>query len=253
MFIKFFKYDFFSVLKKMLFVYVVAVGITIIFGVTALDTKLNYNAQSNEFYIEAAILYQCIFYILFFIGAIVILTRYFRNGFTTEGYLTHTLPISKHTIILSKFLLLVVLSFLSFVVALLCYIIFRIFIFDFSYFFDFISLEILNFSDLYSALYSIYSVLIYLWSFTLIITTISISYSSLNHQKLKFFSILAITYIIVVTLISTLSIFFESLSITYNSNTILSIYYGVLIVLQLATIGLGYFLSYLFTTKYFNI
>lgn len=73
-------------------------------GRVFLTGKLDLAAEHTD---ELALMLTAVFYIILFAGAsfstyIIIAVRFYRNLFSDEGYLTHTLPVTRGRLLLSK-------------------------------------------------------------------------------------------------------------------------------------------------------
>lgn len=101
MFIKLFKYDFLSVIKKIVFYYIVLVALSLF----SLVCRLIFQNTRFEVvvYFPQAILYGTL-YAALPVSIILCMIRYYKNMLSDEGYLTHTLPVKRSSILLSKLL-----------------------------------------------------------------------------------------------------------------------------------------------------
>ncbi|MDE5565678.1 MAG: hypothetical protein K2I77_01710 [Anaeroplasmataceae bacterium] len=102
MFLKVFKYDFMAVIKKF-------VPVTIIVGVLAILARLvnllvDASNALNTIIVLVNVLFVFSLVLLFVYNIIMLITRYTKSLFRDQGYLTHTLPVSKHQLLLSQLL-----------------------------------------------------------------------------------------------------------------------------------------------------
>ncbi len=118
MFLKVFKYDFKSIFFKF-------IPLLAIIPVLSIVVRLiNLIQTDNSFLIlviggfNALFVFGCVFLILYTI--IICIVRYVKSLFRDQGYLTHTLPVSKHQLLLSQILADVLMCLLAIVVAGLC-------------------------------------------------------------------------------------------------------------------------------------
>ena len=121
MFLKLFKYDFLSVFKKLVFYYIVLFS-------SAIIAKILYYLFVNTKWQLAIQLPTEIFFLAVGFGnvatVILCMIRYYKNMLSDEGYLTHTLPVKKSSILLSKLLVTLVselITILAIMVSLLIY------------------------------------------------------------------------------------------------------------------------------------
>lgn len=95
----------------------IVIGLTIIGSVFLSNKTLKNAVGENEMLAVAAVLYL-VFYIvsvfaLSFIVSIYFYIRFYKNLYTDQGYLMHTLPVSSHALIWSKTLVAVIWSVIS--------------------------------------------------------------------------------------------------------------------------------------------
>jgi len=128
MLLKLMKYDLKSILKKMVFYYIVVVGLAILSKVLLLIFK-------NTRFVAIASLPTAIFFLSLSlcntVTMIISMIRYYKNMLSDEGYLTHTLPVKRNSILLSKLLSTVIAEIISILVMVISVFIFspKIFIF----------------------------------------------------------------------------------------------------------------------------
>lgn len=113
MLLKLMKYDLKSILKKMVFYYIVVVGLAILSKVLLLIFK-------NTRFVAIASLPTAIFFLSLSlcntVTMIISMIRYYKNMLSDEGYLTHTLPVKRNSILLSKLLSTVIAEIISILV-----------------------------------------------------------------------------------------------------------------------------------------
>lgn len=117
MLLKLMKYDLKSILKKMVFYYVSLLILAAVSKVLILifsDTKFSVISvlPTALFFIG---LYACLF-----VTMIISMIRYYKNMLSDEGYLTHTLPVKRHTILFSKMISTLIVEIISILVIALC-------------------------------------------------------------------------------------------------------------------------------------
>ncbi len=113
MLLKLMKYDLKSILKKMVFYYIVVVGLAILSKVLLLIFE-------NTRFVAIAGLPTVIFFLSLSlcntVTMIISMIRYYKNMLSDEGYLTHTLPVKRNSILLSKLLSTVIAEIISILV-----------------------------------------------------------------------------------------------------------------------------------------
>ncbi len=113
MLLKLMKYDLKSILKKMVFYYIVVVGLAIL-------SKVLYLIFKNTRFIAIASLPMVIYFLslsaCITVTMIISMIRYYKNMLSDEGYLTHTLPVKRNSILLSKLLSTVIAEIISILV-----------------------------------------------------------------------------------------------------------------------------------------
>lgn len=113
MLLKLMKYDLKSILKKMVFYYIVVVGLAILSKVLLLIFE-------NTRFVAIASLPTAIFFLSLSlcntVTMIISMIRYYKNMLSDEGYLTHTLPVKRNSILLSKLLSTVIAEIISILV-----------------------------------------------------------------------------------------------------------------------------------------
>lgn len=121
MFVKLFKYDFISIIKKLVFYYIVLIAIAVFSKILQLITQNGNFAFVNI--IPTMGYYMCIS-----LGPtltiILCMVRYYKNMLSDQGYLTHTLPVKRSTILLSKIFVTLVMQVVTLCVMLLSLLIF---------------------------------------------------------------------------------------------------------------------------------
>lgn len=121
MFVKLFKYDFLSVIKKVVFYYIVLV----VLAIFSLTCRLIF--QNTSFYVVSIFprtVFFAALYVALPVSIILCMIRYYKNMLSDEGYLTHTLPVKRSSILLSKILNTLVIECITLVVMGLCVIIY---------------------------------------------------------------------------------------------------------------------------------
>lgn len=117
MLLKLMKYDLKSILKKMVFYYVSLLVLAIVSKVLTLifaDTKFAAIAALPTGILFIG-LYACLF-----VTMIISMIRYYKNMLSDEGYLTHTLPVKRHTILFSKIISTLIVEVISVLIIVLC-------------------------------------------------------------------------------------------------------------------------------------
>ncbi len=126
MFLKLYKYDFLSVIKKICFYYIALVCITIFAKlIVVITSQTNYRVIG---YFPTMMLYTAM-YLGPTISIVLCMIRYYKNMLSDQGYLTHTLPVKRSSILLSKLLVTLTIEFITVLVIGIC-----VFIFSFEAF-----------------------------------------------------------------------------------------------------------------------
>lgn len=101
MLLKLMKYDLKSIFKKMVFYYIVVIGL-------AIFSKILLLIFENTRFAAIASLPTTLFFISLslcnIVTMIISMIRYYKNMLSDEGYLTHTLPVKRSTILFAKLL-----------------------------------------------------------------------------------------------------------------------------------------------------
>lgn len=101
MFLKLFKYDFISVIKKIVYYYIVLIAIAIFAKIIDLllsGTKFEFISALPS------MLYVGIMSSGLTVTLVLCMMRYYKNMLSDQGYLTHTLPVKRSHILLAKLL-----------------------------------------------------------------------------------------------------------------------------------------------------
>lgn len=116
MLLKLMKYDLKSIFKTMVFYYIIVIGL-------AIFSKLLWLIFDNTRFISIASLPTLLFYMSLvlcnMVTIVVSMIRYYKNMLSDEGYLTHTLPVKRNSILLSKLLSALVAEIVSLLVMLI--------------------------------------------------------------------------------------------------------------------------------------
>lgn len=110
MFLKLFKYDFLAVIKKLVFYFIVVVGLAVFSKIINL---IFYNSEFALIAVFPSFSYLISVYLGMLVPIILCMVRYYKNMLSDEGYLTHTLPVKKSTLLLSKLAVTLVMEFLT--------------------------------------------------------------------------------------------------------------------------------------------
>ncbi len=119
MFLKVFKYDFLSVIKKYIPILIVVVGLSVVVRLLNLIPTLNHELL-EIIIILFNVLFCFTFAIQFVYVMVIVVLRYAKSLFKDQGYLTHTLPVGKHKLLLSQLLVAVLMVLISVLVITLC-------------------------------------------------------------------------------------------------------------------------------------
>ena len=103
MFLKIFKYDFNSIFFKVLPFIIILPAISVVVRLFNYIPEL---IEYNNIITAGIVLFNSVFVLLMVVTSIfnyiICLVRYTKSLFKDEGYLTHTLPVSKHQLLLSQ-------------------------------------------------------------------------------------------------------------------------------------------------------
>lgn len=99
MFLKLFKYDFYAVIKKIVFYYIGLLALAVFSKISILIFK---NTTFSVISFFPTISFFICAYMGFLVPIILCMVRYYKNMLSDEGYLTHTLPVKKSSILMSK-------------------------------------------------------------------------------------------------------------------------------------------------------
>lgn len=123
MFLKLFKYDFKSVITKIVFYYIILIAVAIFAKI--IDTILA-NTQFASLSTLPSLLYNFIMLSGVMVALVLCMIRYYKNMLSDQGYLTHTLPVKRSQILLSKLLVTLVIEAITIAVMILSLLIYSI-------------------------------------------------------------------------------------------------------------------------------
>lgn len=117
MLLKLMKYDLKAILKQMVFYYIglVALGI-----VSKVLICLFQNTRFATISVIPTALFFVALYACLFVTMIISMIRYYKNMLSDEGYLTHTLPVKRNTILFSKLISTIIVEIISVLVIAIC-------------------------------------------------------------------------------------------------------------------------------------
>ena len=118
MFLKVFKYDFKAVLYSFLPVLAILPIISIVVRIVNLISANNVAAVLLKTGVNGMFGIGCVF--LFVYTTVICIVRYVQSLFRSQGYLTHTLPVSKHSLLLSHLLVDFIMQIFCVLLILLC-------------------------------------------------------------------------------------------------------------------------------------
>lgn len=114
MFLKVFKYDFISVFRKYIPMLIIVGGLSLVARLvnSIIDpTVTNIVASFLIGSVNTIFIFSLIATIVY--SSILVIIRYVRSLYRDQGYLTHTLPVSKHQLLLSQLLVSVLMTLIS--------------------------------------------------------------------------------------------------------------------------------------------
>ena len=114
------KYDLKTLVKSLIPLYVVLIGLSLMIRLLGFFDKVSVIAIILGLMIAALVLVDCLSFVL---TGIFSVKYYLENLFKDQGYLTHTLPVKKGTLLLSKVLSSLIMVILTFTVVVLSLII----------------------------------------------------------------------------------------------------------------------------------
>lgn len=121
MFLKVFKYDFLSVIKKYVPMVIIVAVLSIL---TRLLNLLPTDKVGGRIIISGINgIFIISLLVLSIYSLVIVVLRYVRSLFRDQGYLTHTLPVNKHQLLLSQLLVAAIMTILT-----ICLIFFCVFI-----------------------------------------------------------------------------------------------------------------------------
>lgn len=123
MFLKLFKYDFKSIIKKVVYYYIVLIAVAIFAKI--IDLLLTHTDFSFLAYFPR-MLYIGVMTSGLTVALILCMIRYYKNMLSDQGYLTHTLPVKRSHILLAKLLATLAIEAITILVMLLSVLIYSI-------------------------------------------------------------------------------------------------------------------------------
>ncbi len=118
MFLKVFKYDFKAVFMKFLPVLIILPILAIMVRLFNLIVITNTTVSLVNGMLNFLFIVACL--VLLFYTFIIVIKRYQNALFKDQGYLTHTLPVSKHTLLLSQLLVVFIMTVISILLFFVC-------------------------------------------------------------------------------------------------------------------------------------
>lgn len=249
MFIKVFKYDFLSVLDRVKFFFISLIGIVII-------TKLFSLLPSNGFlnFINVILQFAQVigFMALFIVPFFLCMQRYWKTMLADEGYLTHTLPVKKSTLLLSKYLNVFVFYLIAILIGIVCLTIIDYqFITVFSNVLARLFNSVVQSGEVASIFVAILVLILSCALCTMIVIAMCLSLGARHDQKrgLMTFIYLVIAYFVIQFLVTCVCFnLIENVSIT-NMISLLWIMASCYIVVSIA----AYFMNLTMIKKYLNL
>lgn len=259
MFLKLFKYDFKSIIKKIVYYYIILIAVAIFAKI--IDLLLT----NTDFFFLAyfpRMIYIMTMSLGLTVALILCMIRYYKNMLSDQGYLTHTLPVKRSHILLAKLLATLVIEAITILVMLLSIIIYSI-----NWIPDIINFIKESFAEMavYPETAHIVGIIIFVVFIMIFGTVFSVSYVSLcltlgaTHNKNKL--VMSFVYYMVINFV--MQIFYVIIGVIgvlILSSGNIEFSFGLLyLILTLICIGeialtvIAYFVNLMFLNKKLNL
>lgn len=246
------KYDLKWMAKYLIPLYLIIIAGA--FVIRALDLLENYFDFITIFYAIMSVVFVLAIIVGFIYMAFMNIKRYLDNLFKTEGYLTHTLPAKKGTLLLSK-LLMVIITFISTIIVFVLSIFVAYYVPGLLDVFDsLINYIRANNLGLLFIVTLVILILEYFFYMFLVFASISIGYSKNGNKNINSLIWAIILYVLVqIVNFIFLFIFFLMNADMESEIAIINNYMLGNVILQLIYIGAFYYISYRFMNKKLNL
>lgn len=257
MFLKLFKYDFKAVCFKFLPILIIVPLLAVLVRILNYVKFDYFLGDLIKTLVNVMFVFCCSLLMLY--GTILVILRYANSLYRNEGYLTHTLPVSKHKLLLSKILISVVFNVISCCYSIICLFIAYLsksFINEFTLFIsELLEIEITSGSVLTFILLFLLLIFVSLQGTIVIFFGIALGHTHNKHKTvMSIIYCIALNYALNIILVVPTVIFTISFSTSNVSPTfVLNLYLATTVVLSiLISLGL-YFSNILVMNKKLNL